>query len=187
MHEWEHISFLTRAFNAGASLDIVPLQFPFATNDRWLALKFRDEKDPSDTFKINGDKLLYSTHFATTFNKANPQCGIIIDDWTEVIPNETETTGITFHYDQPNSEPPQTMLLVTPPQHIGHWQWNDLEDALDETLQLAKKRAVEPNKLEGSNYGQFLPSTMMAVSLHWITVASNLSMNNQIYNYVKAL
>ena len=186
VHEWEHISFLTRAFNAGASLDIVPLQFPFATNDRWLALKFRDEKDPSDTFKINGDKLLYSTHFATTFNKANPQCGIIIDDWTEVIPNETETTGITFHYDQPNSEPPQTMLLVTPPQHIGHWQWKDLEDALDETLQLAKKRAVEPNKLEGSNYGQFLPSTMMAVSLHWITVASNLSMNNKIYNYVKA-
>jgi hypothetical protein len=190
VHEWEHISFLTPAFKAGKFLDLVPLQFPYATNDRWLALKFRDETNdnstdpmnPPDTFKISGDKLLYSTHFATAFNKVNPQCGIIIDDWTEVIPNETETTGISFHYDQPNSEPPQTMLLVTAPQHLGHWQWKDLVDA---TLQLAKKRAVEPKKLEGSNYGQFLPSTMMAVSFHWITVATNLSMNNQIYQYVK--
>lgn len=187
VHEWEHVSFLTSAFKAGTNIDIVPLQFPFTTNDRWLGLKFHDETDPADTFKINGDKLLYTTHFATVFDKTKAQCGIIIDDWTEVIPNEVETTGVTFHYDQPNSEPPQTMLLVTPPQQIGHWQWNDLVDSLDETLLLAKKRAVEPNKLEGSNYGQFLPCTMMAVSFHWITVACNLSMNNQIYNYVKTV
>lgn len=153
VHEWEYISILNQAFKAGSTSDLVPLQFPFVTNDRWLALKFRDETDPADSFKINSDKLLYTTHFATPFNKAQAQCGIIIDDWTEVMPRETETTGITFHYNQPNSEPPQTMLLVTPLQHLGNWQWNDLVDALDETLQLAKKRAVEPNKLEGSNYG----------------------------------
>lgn len=185
VHEWENISFLTQAFKPGSTLDLVPLQFPFETNDRWLAMKFRDEMDETDQFKINTDKLLYTTHFATAFKKSDPQCGLIIDDWTEVIPNKTETTGITFHYDQPNSEPPQTMLLVTPPQQTGHWQWKDVEDALDETLLLAKKRAVEPDKLEGSNYGQFLPATMMAVSMHWITVASNLSMNNHIYDYVK--
>jgi hypothetical protein len=150
-----------------------------------LAMKFRDETDPADTFKINSDKLLFTAHFAQPFNKTNPLCGIIIDDWTEVIPNESETTGVAFHYDQPNSEPPQTMLLVTPPQHQGHWLWKDVEDALDETLELAKKRGVEPNKVEGSNYAQFLPTTMMAVSFHWITVAGNLSMNNQIYNIIK--
>jgi hypothetical protein len=185
LHDWEHISFLTNGFKAGTVLDLTPLQFPFTSNDRWLALKFRDETDPSDNFKISGDKLLYTTHFAAPFNKTEPQCGIIIDDWTEVIPNAAETTGITFHYDQPSSEPPQTMLLVTAPQQNGHWQWNDLADALDETLLLAKKRAVEPNKIEGSNYAQFLPGTMMAVSFHLITVAANLSMNNQIYNFVK--
>ena len=80
MHEWEHISFLTRAFKAGVSLDVVPLQLPLLAYDRWLALKFRDETDPADTFKINSDKLLDSTHFATAYDKTQPQCGSIIDD-----------------------------------------------------------------------------------------------------------
>ena len=184
IHDWEHVSFLTQAFKPSATCELLPLQFPFQANDRWLALKFKDENDPGDTFKISGDKLLYTAHFATTFDKTVPQCGFIVDDWTEVIPNEKETTGVAFHYDQPNSEPPQTMLLVTPPQRNGQWLWKDVEDALDETLQLAKKRAVEPRQVESTNYAQFLPSTMMAVSMHWITVASNLSMNNNIYKFI---
>jgi hypothetical protein len=184
MHEWEQVSCLIQAFKPGSNCDLLPLQLPYETNDRWLGLKFKDESDPGDAFKINGDKLLYTVHFAKAFDKNSAQCGIIVDDWTEVIPNEKETTGVAFHYDQPNSEPPQTMLLVTPPQQTGHWQWKDLEDCLSETLQLAKKRAVEPSQIEASNYAQFLPSTMMAVSMHWITVASNLSMNNEIYKFV---
>ena len=185
VHDWEHVCFTAEAFNSATNMNLVPLQFPYQTNDRWLALKFRDETDAADDFKINSDKLLYTSHFAVPFNKSNPQCGIIMDDWTEVIPNEKETTGIAFHYDQPNSEPSQTMLLLVPPEIKGHWQWMDVVGALDETLEMAKKRAIEPSKLEGSNFAQFLPTTMMAVTMNWITVASNLSMNNNLYQSVK--
>ena len=53
-------------------------------------------------------------------------------------PAATETTGLAFHYDRPDSEPPQAMLLVVPPVLRGAWQWDDLVAALHETLDLAR-------------------------------------------------
>ena len=185
VHEWEHITFLSHAFKPLVTLDVVPLQFPYQPDDRWLAVTFKDSNDPTDLFSLKGDKLLYTTHFASPFNKLQAQCGIIIDEWTEVIPNQEETTGIAFHYDQPNSEPSQAMLLVVPPQIKGNWEWADLVDALDETLEMAKKRAIEPAKIEEGNYAQFLPTTLMASSRYWINIVANLSMNNQIYKVIK--
>lgn len=178
VQEWENVCFLAEAFNPKKMPGLVPLQFPYQEQDRWLALKFRDETDPNDHFAVNSDKLLYTAHFANGFDKTKPVCGVIIDEWTEVIPTTLETTGITFHYDQPDSEPPQTMLLVTPPHITGKWDWNNIIDAMNETLAMAKKRAVEPAQIEGTSYAQFLPSTMMAVTRYAITVATNLSINN---------
>ena len=135
---------------------------------------------------INSDKLLYTVHFAKPFDKSKFQCGVLVDEWTEVIPGNEETTGVAFHYDQPNSEPPQVMLLVTPPVIKGNWSWDEIVEALEETFSMAKKRAVEPSQIEKTGYAQFLPATMMAVTLYWITMATNLSMNNQIYNKIKS-
>jgi hypothetical protein len=49
VHDWEHISILAQAFNPAADINLVPLQFPYQSNDRWLAMKFRDENNPADT------------------------------------------------------------------------------------------------------------------------------------------
>jgi hypothetical protein len=182
VHEWENICFLSNAFRPGSWLDLAPIQLPFREDDRWFAVKFRDETDPQDEFSVQSDTLLYTVHFAGGFDKTKPQCGVVIDEWTEVIPASTETTGITFHYDQPNSEPPQTMLLVTPPQITGEWNWNDIVEAIEETLEMAKKRAVESTQIEATSYAQFLPSIMMAVTSYGITVATNLSINNYFAN-----
>lgn len=95
-----------------------------------------------------------------------------------------ETTGVTFHFDQPNTEPPQVMLLAVPPVFTGKWHWNDLVDTLHETLDMAKKRAIEPKQIDKSAYAQFLPATMMAVTLYWITVATNLASNNMVYEKI---
>jgi hypothetical protein len=191
VHHWENIGFIANAFKPAVALDITPIQFPYQVNDRWLAVKFRDESDPAEKdadgnyiFNINNDKLLYTAHFATAFDKTKQQCGLVIDEWTEVIPAAEETTGIAFHYDQPNSEPPQTMLLVTPPQITSSWQWSDIIESMEETLEMAKKRAVEPVQIEDTSYAQFLPTTMMAVTMHWITAATNLSINNNIYKII---
>ncbi len=192
LQHWESATFLSSAFNTSSSMDLTPLQFPFQTADRWAALTFIGEDKilpdgtiEKDAFKINNDKLLYTAHFATAFDKTKPQCGIVMDEWTEVIPSKEETTGVAFHFDQPNSEPAQTMLLVVPPKITGSWQWIDIVESMDETLQMAKKRAVAPDNIETTAYAQFLPATMMAVTLHWITVATNLAINNNIYAQVK--
>ena len=77
-------------------------------------------------------------------------------------PRTDETTGIAFHYDRPNAEPPQTMLLALPaelPRRAG--EWDDLVDALHETLDLARKRAVEPRHVDATAYARFLPATIV--------------------------
>jgi hypothetical protein len=186
IQHWEGATFLSSAFNAASTMDLTPLQFPFKTADRWAALKFIDETNAADTFTLNNDKLLYTAHFATAFDKTKPQCGIVMDEWTEVIPGKEETTGVAFHYDQPNSEPSQTMLLVVPPKITGNWQWNNIVESMEETLEMAKKRAVSPDDIATTAYAQFLPTTMMAVTLYWITVATNLSLNNNIYQKIKS-
>jgi hypothetical protein len=174
-HDWESAVFLTAAFQSSVELSLRPLQFPYTVNDRWLALQF---KETNEDFKPVGDKLLYTAHFAVPYDKTKPVCGMVVDEWTEVLPAEEETTGIVFHYDQPNSEPPQTMLLMVPPVFQGEWSWENMVLSLEETLEAAKKRAVEPGQIEMTAYAQFLPSTVSAVTTHLLSVAMNLSQNN---------
>ena len=96
---------------------------------------------------LEADRLLYTAHFAAPFDPAQRLCGLLLDEWTETIPASEVDTGIALHYDRPNAEAPQTMLLVTPTEFRGAWQWDDLVDALNETLdpcQAACRRAHAP-------------------------------------------
>src|SRR5262249_39624980 len=125
MFAWEQIVMMAGALGSPEP-QLDPLQLPFAPNDRWLGLEFPAEST------LNNDRLLYTAHFSTAFSASAGQCGLLIDEWTEVIPGSTADTGITFHHDRPNCEAPQAMLLVTPADFTGFWQWNDVVDALNE-------------------------------------------------------
>ena len=103
---------------------------------------------------------------------------LLLDEWSEVIPRADITTGIAFHHDRPDQEAPQAMLLVTPTDFRGGWQWGDLVDALDETLDRARRRAVEPTHLDGTAYAQLLPATVMAVTMNQLTISAVLAVNN---------
>jgi hypothetical protein len=174
MHRWEALTMLTDAIQ-NVSLDLHPLQLPYMEDDSWLALSYPKE------YVIDKDKLLYTAHYTEPFNKHAPQCGLLLDEWTEVIPTTEETTGVTFHYDRPNAEPPQVMLLVVPPVINGQWEWADLVDTLHETLELAKRRAIEPDHIAGTDYARFLPATIAAVTMHPITIAMNYAIVNNVY------
>jgi hypothetical protein len=166
---WENLAILAEAFRERPPLDLTPLQLPYAEDEPWLALAW------PDTFEITTDKLLY-TAYRPDFAPATNQCGLLVDEWTEVIPAKRETTGLTFHFDRPNTEPPQAMLLVTPPAFTGQWQWNDVVAAMHETLDLAKLRAIEPDQVDATDYAQFLPSTVAATSAWPVTIAVNFAM-----------
>ncbi len=95
-----------------------------------------------------------------------------------MIPATTRDTGITFNYARPDNEPPQSILLVTSASNTGSWQWADLVGALNETLDLAKKRAVEPAFLDPTAYSRFLPATVTASTSYGITIATALTAAN---------
>jgi hypothetical protein len=178
LQRWEALTVLAEALT-GRELDLHPLQLPHRDGDSWLALAY-----PPD-LEIDSDKLLYTAHFAAAFDAGSPQCGLLLDEWTEVVPAVEETTGVGFHYHRPNAEPPQAMLLVTPPQFTGRWQWADLVDALHETLELAKLRAVEPDHVAGTEYARFLPATIAAVAFSPITILLNYGLVNGVYRHLE--
>jgi hypothetical protein len=168
------------------SLSLIPSQFPYREADYWLGMQFPEKKPGTDdVFTIDEDKLLFTSIYAEAFDPGKAQCGLLLDEWTEIIPARQETVGLTFHYDQPNSEPPQALLLVTPSDFNRSWQWQDLVNSLHETLDLAKKRAVEPDHVDKTVYSRFLPPIVSLASPLPLTATLNLALNNQVF-YAKA-
>ncbi|MGD9702223.1 MAG: hypothetical protein AB7Q42_13615 [Acidimicrobiia bacterium] len=173
LHAWEQTVMFAGALGRPEP-ELTATQLPFIADDPWLGLEF-----PPET-ALDTDRLLYTAHHCVPFDKTAPQCGLLLDEWSETIPVQSVDTGIAFHHDRPNSEAPQTMLLVTPTDFRGEWQWDDLVDALNETLDFAKRRAVEPVDLDDSPYAPFLPATVVATQVHQLTIAAELSLNNKV-------
>jgi hypothetical protein len=152
---------------------LVPIQLPYRPNDHWLGMEF------AVGAAITEDKLLFTAVYATDPPlPAVSRCGLVFDEWTEVVPADRETTGIAVNVDRPDSEPPQAMLLVTPPAKTGTWLFDDLVAAVNETFDLAKTRAVEPAHLDDTAYAQLLPATVMSATRQPITISTDLSIAN---------
>jgi hypothetical protein len=175
---WESTVMLCGAFGRPEPA-LVPIQLPFQASAPWLAMQF-----PS-AYALDSDRLLYTAHYSTPFDKTARQCGLLVDEWSEVIPGATRTTGVAFNFDRPDSEPPQAILLVTPAAASGTWQWDDLVGALHETLDLAKKRAVEPVDVDSTAYTRFLPATIMAATLYGISITTTLAAANSVLQFVE--
>jgi hypothetical protein len=172
---WETTTVLVEALRGTADVPaLLPVQFPYQQAASWVAMQF----DPADL--PDSDRLCYTAHYAQPFDKTAPQCGLLLDEWTEVIPAASRTTGITFNFDRPDNEPPQAILLVTPASASGSWQWDDIVGALNETLDLAKVRAVEPSDLDQTPYSMLVPATITAATLYGISIVTSLSAANGV-------
>ncbi|MFD5521054.1 hypothetical protein [Streptomyces sp. NPDC127066] len=153
--------------------ELVPVQLPYRQNDHWLGMEF------AAGTQITEDRVLFTAHYAPKpMLGVDRHCGLLLDEWTEVIPAQQETTGIAFHYNGPDAEPPQAMLLVTPPERTGNWNADDLLKAVGETLNLAKIRAVEPAHLDTTTYAHLLPATVMSATRRPITISTDLAIAN---------
>ena len=137
VNAWENAAVLSEAFGAPRA-DLTPVQLPFQASDRWTALEF-------DASAVTANRLLYTAHFATPFSRAADQCGLLLDEWPELVPATDVVSGVAFHFDRPSSHPPQALLLAVPPVLTGRWSWDDLIATLHETLDGAKARGVEPD------------------------------------------
>ncbi|MEM6272565.1 MAG: hypothetical protein AAF998_24345 [Bacteroidota bacterium] len=143
---------------------LVPLQLPHTRdengqpNGRWTGIEF-----PED-YEIPEDILSLVNLFPAGFDPAKLQAGLVIDEWPEIIPQKTENTGLAVHFNQPNSRPPQSLLLCVSPTESGKWDWEDLLDIVNDTLDNVKQRAVDPNLIDTSLYAQFLPMIYASLS-----------------------
>ena len=179
LRTYEEVLHFSGAFGR-PELELTALQLPALPNDRWLGLQI-----PPD-LPLGVDRLLYTVHFAAPFDRNVRQCGLLLDEWSEVVPGPDVNTGIAFHYDRPNQEAPQAMLLVTPTAFREAWVWADLIDAVAETLDRARRRAVEPVHLDGSAYAQLIPATVMATTVNQLTISAVLAVNNGLTAAVAA-
>jgi hypothetical protein len=157
-----------------------PVQLPFDKKAHWIALEFpavgAEHLDDPTVFVPRGDFLSIVRHLPEDHATADVQAGLLIDEWNEVIPNRIETTGIAVHYNQPNTEPAQCLLLAVSPTIKGHWEWDDLVATLTDTFDRAKRRAVEPDFLRTTPYAQLLPAVLSTfTSFPFGTISTNLA------------
>ena len=87
--------------------------------------------------------------------------GLVIEEFSEHIPDEKVNTGLGFNYNSPNNEPPQAILLAVHPKAAMEsdffWSEADLRDILYDTIDLYKIRMVDIEAIE--EYGYVLPMT----------------------------
>lgn len=111
-------------------------------------LPYDPKKDPKERWvalsgDIPGSRLSLVVHAPSHLNLTNPVAGLLIDEWVEVVPSKEEITGLTFHYNAPQSRAPQAILLAIAPNDNKEWSLEMLTDTLLETLELAKLRMVD--------------------------------------------
>jgi hypothetical protein len=147
----------------GISFDVA--QLPYLSKDKWVGNKLVQGQ------KLGGQLSLVA-HRPGGFNRIDWLTGLVIDELVEVIPNEEETTAVSFHYDAPGAVAPQAVLLALAPDVNRPWDENTLEAILLETLELSKLRAVDASAL--GDLGQYLPALYFAFNTANETIGMNL-------------
>lgn len=155
------------ALGNGEKLKLSIAQLPFNGEDRWVGLPLLPNTS------LPGGKLSLAVQSAAPVDVRQLLAGLLIDEWVEVVPSATETTGIAFQYDQPNAAPPQTILIAVPPVIDEPWTAWSLQQVLLETLDLARIRAVDPDALD--EVGHYLPAAYFALNLEGATVSTDFT------------
>lgn len=94
-----------------------------------------------------------------------PLQALLVDQWSEVIPDGRQTAAVAFHFDAPAARAPQAVLLAVPPEGATGWTCDDVVETVRETLEWARLRAVGPAELAQAKqaFGQFLPAVFSPV------------------------
>jgi hypothetical protein len=125
-------------------------QLPPVTGDKWFALKGY----------TSTSRLSLVAFAPSTVTAGSPFAGLMIDDWTEVLPSPTQMTGVSLQYTDPAARPPQSILLAVKSDDFPEWTMEAVEGSILEALDLAKVRAVDPDALGA--LGHYLPALFFA-------------------------
>jgi hypothetical protein len=129
------------AFAGRTLLQLDVAQLPTVDNDRWVALD--SPKAPS------ANTLSLVAFSPTPYLAGSAVAGLMVDEWTDVWPSKSQTTGVTFQYTDPIARAPQAVLLAVAPDDFPEWTLESVEGSVLEALELAKLRGADPDVLFG--------------------------------------
>jgi hypothetical protein len=135
-----------------ASFTPVVAQLPRVTNELWAGLPLAAGAQPADRLSL-----------VAVGATAGAEAAMVVDEWLETIPNATETTGLTFHIDDPRARAPQAILLGVQPDTSASWTLPSVEGTLLDAIEMSRLRTVDPDSL--GNVGHFLPAMLLAINL----------------------
>jgi hypothetical protein len=152
---WRQARILAEAFGARApTWDVV--QLPYAASSPWWALPFsKGEGPPSGVMSA-------AIHRPWNTAPTAPWAGLLLEEWSELLPDAAQQTGIAFHYPSPRAEAPQAVLLAVPPVDAATWSTAVLLDVVRETFELSRIRLLTPDAL--STLSLLLPATSLSVN-----------------------
>lgn len=148
------------------SVPIAVAQLPFVPGERWAALPFPNESPLSD------GRVSVVACGPVNLAAGQPVDAIVVDEWTEMVPSARETTGVSFHFDQPAARPPQAVLIAVAPDVTKPWDLDTIESVLLETLELSKLRAVDQDAMVELDH--YLPALYFALNAAGDTVTTNI-------------
>jgi hypothetical protein len=151
-------------------------QLPYQAGDRWVGLPLVAQPNlPPDAPPpaLPAGKLSLVVHAPTGFDATAYLAGLLVEDWTEVVPSAEETTGFVFHCDQPHARAPQAILLAVAADTSTAWTLEALEATLLETIDLSRLRSVDLNAL--GEVTQYLPAQMLVSNSPSTTIAADFA------------
>jgi hypothetical protein len=151
----------------GERLNLTVAQLPFSAEDRWVGLP------PEQGKAMQAGKLSVVVQATAPVDVTQPLCGLLVDEWVEIVPSATETTAITFQFNPPDAWPPQTVLLAVPPVPDAPWTVADLHRVLVETLDLSKLRGVDSEAL--GELAHYLPALFFAFNANDDAVSTDFA------------
>ena len=137
--------------------EILPVQFPAIAdqNMEWLGTEVSDSNWIKDAFVylvMNPDTMVASMKKKDEAKIA----GIVVDHWIERIPYKNQTAAVAFNYDQPDAEPPQSLLLAVSAYDEGQsWRcWSDrmMINTMKSAIHMVKCRAVNPEMISNQRW-----------------------------------
>jgi hypothetical protein len=164
---WRKMSLYAHAA-AGSGLTFEAVQLPHDPAARWAALPFNGEAN-----RPTGGRLSLILHRAVAPAATAPWTGLMLHEWSEIIPSQSEQTAVAFHYDDPGAEAPQAILLAVSPTGAATWDFDSVAAILQETLDLAKIRGVDSELL--GRLGQVFPAVYVAENAQDDTIGVNFS------------
>lgn len=138
LERWRRVSLYAGTLGVPPRAQVAQLE-P-SPHGRWCALPLQ-RSGTGDSFVAPPSGCVTLCRLSLGELPAGRWSGLLLDEWSEVIPNDRELTGIGFHYDDPGAEAPQVVLVAVPPVAGQRWTRDTLFDVLEDTFERAQVRA----------------------------------------------